>query len=111
MSRFWDMGSQLLRNFPFGLIRRIINLRLKSLQQPLQKRRVIQTLILQLMSMRNMPSQIRQHNPPGKRILPRPAPYAYVLPLLRNPNAHHFKRSFIPLRNRRNTQTLLCTHF
>ena len=103
--------TQLLRNFPLRLIRRIINLRLKPLQQPLQKRRLIQTLTLQFMRMRYMPSQISQDNPPRKRILPSPAPNAHMLPLLRNPNTQHLKRGLIPLRNRRNTQTLLCTHF
>ena len=103
--------NPLLRNLTLRLIRRIINLRLKPLQQPLQKRICIDAFLLQLMRMRNMPGQISQHNPPRKWILPRPAADAHMLPLLRNPNPKYLERRLISLSRWRNTQNLLDTHF
>ena len=93
------LDYDLLCNLTLRLIRRILNLRLKPLQQPFAETPPYSTgFILQLMRMRNMPGQIRQHDPPRKRILPRPAPNAHMLPLLRNPDTQHLKRSPIPLR-------------
>jgi hypothetical protein len=107
---FGSAISHLLRHLTLRLIRRIIDLRLKTLQQPLKKSICIRPFILQLMRMGNMPSQICEHNPPRKRILPGPTPDTYMLPLLRNPYPKHLKGSFISLRSRRNTQNLLNTH-
>jgi hypothetical protein len=104
------LDYDLLCNLTLRLIRRILNLRLKPLQQPFQKRPRLNRFILQLMRMRHMPGQISQHDPPRKRILPRPAPNAHMLPLLRNPDPQNLKRSLIPLRSRWNTQNLLDTH-
>ena len=91
-----------MRNFALRLIRRIIDLCLKTFQKPLQKRIRIRAFVLQLMGMRDMPRQIGQHNPPSERILPGAATNADVLPLFGDPHPHHLKGRFIALRYRRN---------
>ena len=81
----------LLCNFALGFIRRIIDLRLKALKQTLQESIRIAAFVLQLMSMRDMPSQIREDDTPGEGVLPGAAADTDVLPLFRDPDPKNLK--------------------